>query len=170
VAFVFNVYSRRIVSWRAATRMTIDLVLDCLEHAIWTRGRDGIEDLTGLVHRAPTPAAKYTSSAFTSRLIEAGVDDSVGSVGDAYDDVLAESQIGIYQTELIHPTNQSMTSHRSKAEEVSLRCTKPPAPGRVETPPEPPENPGRLRIEGAAWTCECPSSSTGVLAPSEMFR
>jgi putative transposase len=50
VAFVFDVFSRRIVGWRAATRMTTDLVLDTVEHAIWTRRQSGIEDLTGLVH------------------------------------------------------------------------------------------------------------------------
>jgi putative transposase len=50
VAFVFDVFSRRIVGWRAATTMTTELVLDCLEHAIWSRHRDGVTDLTGLVH------------------------------------------------------------------------------------------------------------------------
>jgi putative transposase len=50
VAFVFDVYSRRVVGWRAATRMSTELVLDCLEHAIWTRRRDGVSDLAGLVH------------------------------------------------------------------------------------------------------------------------
>jgi hypothetical protein len=50
VAFVFDVFSRRIVGWRAATRMTTDLVLDTLEMAIWSRGREGVTDLTGLVH------------------------------------------------------------------------------------------------------------------------
>uniref|UniRef100_UPI003898F6BE IS3 family transposase n=1 Tax=Cumulibacter manganitolerans TaxID=1884992 RepID=UPI003898F6BE len=50
VAFVFDVFSRRIVGWRAATRMNTELVMDCLEHAIWTRNRDGISDLRGLVH------------------------------------------------------------------------------------------------------------------------
>ena len=102
VAFVFDVYSRRIVGWRAATRMTTELVLDCLEHAIWTRTQDGISDLTGLVHHTDA-GSQYTSFAFTSRLIEAGVDPSVGSVGDAYDNALAESQIGTYKTELIRP-------------------------------------------------------------------
>ena len=102
VAFVFDVYSRRIVGWRAATQMTTELVLDCLEHAIWTRGQDGIEDLAGLVHHTDA-GSQYTSFAFTSRLLEAGVDASVGSVGDAYDNALAESQIGIYKTELIRP-------------------------------------------------------------------
>ena len=102
VAFVFDVFSRRIVGWRAATRMTTDLVLDCLEHAVWTRQRDGVTDLTGLVHHTDA-GSQYTSFAFTQRLIDHGVDASVGSVGDAYDNALAESQIGIYKAELIGP-------------------------------------------------------------------
>lgn len=102
VAFVIDVYSRRVVGWRAATTMTTELVLDCLEHAIWTRQRDGVSDLTGLVHHTDA-GSQYTSFAFTQRLIEAGVDASVGSVGDAYDNALAESQIGLYKTELIRP-------------------------------------------------------------------
>jgi putative transposase len=102
VAFVFDVYSRRIVGWRAATRMTTELVLDCLEHALWSRRREGIEDLAGLVHHTDA-GSQYTSFAFTQRLIDEGVDPSVGSVGDAYDNALAESQIGLYKTELIGP-------------------------------------------------------------------
>jgi putative transposase len=102
VAFIFDVYSRRVVGWRAATTMTTDLVLDTLEHAIWSRAREGIADLAGLVHHTDA-GSQYTSFAFTTRLIEAGVDASVGSVGDAYDNALAESQIGAYKTELIRP-------------------------------------------------------------------
>jgi putative transposase len=102
VAFIIDAYSRRIVGWRAATTMRTELVLDCLEHAIWTRRGDGIDDLSGLVHHNDA-GSQYTSFAFTSRLIEAGVDPSVGSVGDAYDNALAESHMGIYKTELIRP-------------------------------------------------------------------
>jgi len=102
VAFVFDVFSRRVVGWRAATTMTTELVLDTLEHAIWSRRSDGISDLAGLVHHTDA-GSQYTSFAFTERLIEAGVDASVGSVGDAYDNALAESQIGAYKTELIRP-------------------------------------------------------------------
>ena len=102
VAFVVDVFSRRIVGWRAATRMSTDLVLDTLEMAIWSRARDGVSDLTGLVHHTDA-GSQYTSFAFTTRLLAAGVDASVGSVGDAYDNALAESQIGIYKTELIGP-------------------------------------------------------------------
>jgi putative transposase len=102
VAFVFDVYSRMIVGWRAATSMTTALVLDTLEMALWQRRKEGIADLAGLVHHTDA-GSQYTSFAFTDRLIEAGVDPSVGSVGDAYDNALAESQIGLYKTELIRP-------------------------------------------------------------------
>lgn len=77
VAFIFDVFSRRIVGWRAATRMTTDLVLDALEHAIWTRREAGVEDLSGLVHHTDA-GSQYLSFAFTERLVEAGVDASVG--------------------------------------------------------------------------------------------
>ncbi|ALX04160.1 hypothetical protein AERYTH_05325 [Aeromicrobium erythreum] len=100
VAFIFDVFSRRIVGWRAATQMTTDLVLDTLEHAIWTRSVEGVTDLAGLVHHTDA-GSQYVSFAFTERLIEAGVDASVGSVGDAYDNALAESQIGLFKTEVI---------------------------------------------------------------------
>jgi putative transposase len=76
-------------------------VLDTLEMALWRRGRDGIDDLTGLVHHTDA-GSQYASFAFTERLIEAGVDPSVRTVGDAYDNALAESQIGLYKTELIN--------------------------------------------------------------------
>ena len=84
VAFIFDVFSRRIIGWRAATSMTTPLVLDALEMALWTRRKEGITDLAGLVHHTDA-GSQYTSIAFTQRLIEAGVDASVGSVGDAYD-------------------------------------------------------------------------------------
>ena len=101
VAFIFDVFSRRILGWRAATSMTTPLVLDALEMALWTRRREGLTDLAGLVHHTDA-GSQYTSIAFTQRLIEAGVDASVGSVGDAYDNALAESQIGLYKSELIN--------------------------------------------------------------------
>ncbi|SEE48314.1 HTH-like domain-containing protein [Jiangella alba] len=100
VAFIFDVFSRMIVGWRAATSMSTQLVLDTLEHAIWSRRQAGITDLSGLVHHTDA-GSQYTSFAFTTRLLQAGVDASVGSVGDAYDNAMAESQIGAYKTELI---------------------------------------------------------------------
>jgi putative transposase len=102
VAFVLDAYSRRILGWRAATSMKTSLVLDALEQAMWTRTRDGAADLSGLVchHDA---GSQYTSIAYTERLAQAGIDPSVGTVGDAYDNALAESVIGLFKTELIKP-------------------------------------------------------------------
>ena len=102
VAFVIDAFSRRITGWRAATTMTTALVLDALEHAVWTRVRDGVADLAGLVHHHDA-GRQYTSIAFTGRLVQAGADPSVGSVGDAYDNALAETTIGLFKTELIKP-------------------------------------------------------------------
>jgi putative transposase len=82
--------------------MTTPLVLDALEMAVWTRRTEGITDLTGLVHHNDA-GSQYTSITFTQALIHAGIDASVGSVGDAYDNALAESHMGLYKSELIHP-------------------------------------------------------------------
>ena len=100
VAFVIDAYSRRILRWRAATSMRTSLVLDALEQAVWVRRQEGVADLAGLIHHHDA-GSQYTSIAFTDRLAEAGIDPSVGSVGDAYDNALAESVTGLYKTELI---------------------------------------------------------------------
>jgi putative transposase len=84
VAFVLDAYSRRILGWRAARSMKTTLVLDALEQAVWTRTREGVVDLSGLVHHTDA-ASQYTSIAFTERLAQVGIDPSIGSVGDAYD-------------------------------------------------------------------------------------
>jgi putative transposase len=102
VAFVIDAYSRRILGWRAATTMRTSLVLDALEQAVWTRARQGVDELGELVHHSDA-GSQYTSIAFTERLAEAGAAPSVGSVGDAYDNALAESTIGLFKTELIKP-------------------------------------------------------------------
>jgi putative transposase len=102
VAFVIDAYSRRILGWRAATTMRTSLVLDALEQALWTRRHDGRGSLAGLVHHTDA-GSQYTSIAFTERLAAAGVSASVGTVGDAYDNALAESVIGLFKTELIKP-------------------------------------------------------------------
>jgi putative transposase len=100
VAFVIDAHSRRILGWRAATSMRTALVLDALEMAIWARGRQGVHDLTGLVHHTDA-GSQYTSIAVTERLAAAGAAPSVGTVGDAYDNALAESEIGLFKTEVI---------------------------------------------------------------------
>jgi len=100
VAFVIDAYSRRIVGWRAARSMTTDLVLDAVEHAFFTRAQDGTSSLRGLIAHSDA-GSQYTSVAFTQRLIDEGVDPSVGSVGDALDNALAETTVGSFKNELI---------------------------------------------------------------------
>lgn len=95
VAFVIDVFARRIVGWRVATSMRTDLVLDALEQALWSR--TGTE---GLVHHRDR-GSQYLSIRYTERLAEAGVESSVGSIGDSYDNALAESIIGLFKTEII---------------------------------------------------------------------
>jgi putative transposase len=87
VALVIDAYARRILSWRAATSMRTDLVLDAIEQAIWTRQREGVTNLAGLVHHHDN-GSQYASIAFTERLAAVGVDASVGAVGDALDNAL----------------------------------------------------------------------------------
>jgi putative transposase len=99
VAFCFDVFSRMITGWRASRSMTTDLALDALEMGIWQRQRQG-HGLHGLVHHSDA-GSQYTSIRYTERLAEAGGRPSIGSVGDSYDNAMAESIIGVYKTELI---------------------------------------------------------------------
>ena len=101
VAFVVDVFSRRIVGWRAARSMTTSLVLDALEHALVPRAREGVSDLTGLDSLSDA-GSQYPSVALTRRLIDEGIDPSVGSVGDALDNAMAETTVGSFKNELIH--------------------------------------------------------------------
>jgi putative transposase len=101
VAFVIDAYSRRIVGWKADTSMRTELVLDTLEMALWSRDRDGIPLAEGMISHSDA-GSQYTSFALTTRLIDAGIDPSVGSVGDAYDNALAETTIGLYKAEKIN--------------------------------------------------------------------
>ncbi len=95
VAFVIDVFARRIIGWRVARSMRADLVLDALEQALWARG-----EARGVIHHSDR-GSQYLSIRYTERLAEAGVEPSVGSVGDSYDNAMAESIIGLYKTELI---------------------------------------------------------------------
>jgi putative transposase len=96
VAFVFDVYSRFIVGWQAASHLRTDLALDALEMALWRRR----SDVTGLVHHSDR-GVQYLSIRYTERLAEAGIETSVGSRGDSYDNAMAESVIGLYKAEVI---------------------------------------------------------------------
>jgi putative transposase len=100
VAFVVDIYSRAIVGWAAATHKRTKLVLDALQMALWRRDRDGHPAGPGLLHHSDA-GSQYTSFAFTAHLIEAGIGASIGTVGDALDNALMESTIGLYKTELI---------------------------------------------------------------------
>ena len=97
VAFVIDVFARRIVGWRVSSSMRTDFVLDALEQAIYARG--GTMP-AGLVHHSDQ-GTQYLSMRYTDRLADAGIAPSVGSRGDAYDNALAESVIGLFKTEVI---------------------------------------------------------------------
>ncbi len=97
VAFVIDVFARRIVGWRASSIPRTDLVLDALEQALYDRQQ---HSGGGLIHHSDR-GAQYVSIRYTERLGEAGIEPSVGSVGDSYDNALAETVIGLFKTEVI---------------------------------------------------------------------
>ena len=98
VAFVTDVFARRIVGWRVSCSLNTDLALDALEQAIWARGK-----ADGLIHHSDR-GSQYLSIRYSERLTEAGINASVGSVGDSYDNALAETINGLYKAEVIrHP-------------------------------------------------------------------
>ena len=96
VAFVVDVYARRIVGWKASTSMATDFVLDALEQALRARQPDG-----QLIHHSDR-GSQYLSIRYSERLAEAEIEPSVGSVGDSYDNALAETINGLYKAEVIH--------------------------------------------------------------------
>jgi putative transposase len=99
VAFITDVFSRRIVGWQASRSLRTDLALHALEQAIWDRTRDGV-DLDGLIHHSDR-GVQYLAIRYTERLAVNGVVNSVGSRGDSYDNAMAESIFGLYKTELV---------------------------------------------------------------------
>ena len=98
VAFVVDVFARRIVGWRVSTSMSTDFVLDALEQALYARQP---ERDSKLIHHSDR-GSQYVSIRYSERLSEAGVEPSVGSKGDSYDNALAETINGLYKAELIH--------------------------------------------------------------------
>ena len=96
VAFVIDTFARRIVGWRASRSLRTDLALDALEQALWAR-----PDTGGLIHHSDR-GVQYLSIRYTERLAEAGIEPSVGSRGDSYDNALAETVIGLFKTEVIY--------------------------------------------------------------------
>jgi transposase InsO family protein len=98
VALVIDVFARRIVGWRVSTSMATQFVLDTLEQAIWQRKYN---DNNALIHHSDR-GSQYLSIKYTERLIEVGIDPSVGTVGEPYDNALAECVIGLFKTEVIN--------------------------------------------------------------------
>jgi putative transposase len=97
VAFVIDVYARFIVGWRVSSSMHADFVLDALEQALYARKPQRDDEL---IHHSDR-GSQYVSIRYTERLAEAGIEPSVGSKGDSYDNALAETINGLYKTELI---------------------------------------------------------------------
>jgi putative transposase len=98
VAFVIDAYARRIVGWRVSRTAHASFVLDALEQALHERRP---QHRGGLVHHSDR-GSQYVSIKYTERLVEAGIEPSVGSVGDSYDNALAETINGLYKAEVIH--------------------------------------------------------------------
>ena len=98
VAFVIDVFARRIVGWKVSSSARTDFVLDALEQALHARRPAGDE---GLIHHSDR-GVQYVSIRYSERLAEAGIEPSVGSVGDSYDNALAETINGLYKAEVIH--------------------------------------------------------------------
>ena len=97
MAFVVDVFSPRVVGWQLASQMRTDLVMDALRMALGMRGPGADVEL---VHHSDR-GSQYTSSDFTQELTDHGVLASVGSVGDAYDNAMAESFVDSFKTELV---------------------------------------------------------------------
>ncbi|MGG2564496.1 IS3 family transposase [Pseudomonas aeruginosa] len=114
VAFVIDVFARRIVGWRVSASMKTDFVLDALEQALYARQPHRIG---GLIHHSDR-GSQYVSIRYTERLAEAGIEPSVGSKGDSYDNALAETINGLYKAELIH---RQSWKNREAVEMATLR-------------------------------------------------
>jgi transposase InsO family protein len=115
-SFVTDVYSRRILGWRVSSSKTTPLVMSALEQALFTRRRaDARFTSAGLVFHSDA-GSQYTAISFTEALIEAGIAPSIGTVGDALDNALMESTIGLYKTELIDHDRPRAWTGRAEVE------------------------------------------------------
>lgn len=96
VAYVLDVFSRRVVGWKASRSMTADLVVAALDMAAWTRRHTTLEGL--ICH--PDAGSQYTSVSYTDRIADVDARPSIGTVGDSFDNAMAESMMGTFKTEL----------------------------------------------------------------------
>ncbi|WP_425298126.1 DDE-type integrase/transposase/recombinase [Nocardia brasiliensis] len=122
---IVDAYARRIIGWRTATSMTTTLVLDAIEHAIWTRERQSW-DVKDVVHHHDR-GAQYMSIAFTECLAEAGIQPSVGAVGSSHDNSLVETINEVFKTELIKPRSPWRTVDQVELATVECELVQPPA-------------------------------------------
>jgi len=112
VAFVVDVFSRRILGWRVTTTKHTDMVTDALRQALQVRRRDEHDwAAAGLIHHSDA-GSQYVSVAFTAELLAAGIAGSIGTVGDALDNALCESTIGLFKTEAINLTGPAWADRR----------------------------------------------------------
>ena len=157
VAFAIDVFSRKIVGWRASMSKETDLVLDAIDMGLRDRRYQPRPGVDKLVHHSDA-GSQYTSFRFTQHLLDAGIDASIGTVGDALDNALAESTIGLYKTELIKPTGpwhnigRSRRRHRGMGglvqQSATSRSLRRQATDRVRGPVRAgrPDQSGRLRL------------------------
>lgn len=116
VAFITDVASRRLLGWQVSASKETALVSSALQHALFIRRRGTATFTTrGLVHHSDA-GSQYTSIALTEQLREAGIAGSIGTVGDALDNALMESTIGLYKTELIHADRSHTWASRQAVE------------------------------------------------------
>jgi putative transposase len=111
-AFAIDAFSRKIVGWKTSMSKETSLVLDTIEMGLHGRDYRAQDGETKLVHHSDA-GSQYTSFRFTQHLIDSGVDASIGTVGDALDNALAESLIGLYKTELINHAGHGILSKKS---------------------------------------------------------
>lgn len=104
VAFIVDVFAQKIVAWHAATAKDTDLVMTPLRMALWQRDREGQPVTAGGLIAHSDAGSQYTSVRFTEHLELEGIKPSIGSVGDAFDNALMETVIGLYKTECIRTT------------------------------------------------------------------
>ena len=119
-SFVTDVCSRRILGWRTSSSQTTPLVMSALEQALFTRRRaDARFTSSGIVFHSDA-GSQYTAISFTEALVDAGIAPSIGTVGDALDNALMESTIGLYKTELIeHDRSRSWTGRAEVEQETA---------------------------------------------------
>jgi putative transposase len=110
VAFAIDVFSRNIVGWKASMSKETSLVLNAINQGLRTRDYRAVDGTPKLIHHSDA-GSQYTSFRFTQHLVDAGIDASIGTVGDALDNALAESTIGLYKTELVKPNGPWHTLH-----------------------------------------------------------